>query len=229
MQQARIALGVAVAGYFGHWAYVARERDPAFGITGRLLQFSPGSQDEIVSSQLRTGDLLLFSRDATLYTGLAAITIASRKALTGCAYDHVGVVVVRGHVPHVLERSPNGCAHLRRFDARVKMSTAREIVWRPLHATRPVDAAALSAFIEETVEVDSPGLLLKECFIYPVRRDANASLEYVQEAYAAMGVTAAAGTRLRMLDVVDVQQRAAPRAPFTNATLGKPAWIRDLR
>jgi hypothetical protein len=61
----------------------------------RLLQFVPGSDDERISDQLCTGDVLLFARDVTLYAPLGSAVCAARKALTGTPYDHAAIVALR--------------------------------------------------------------------------------------------------------------------------------------
>ena len=87
---AAVATAAVAAG--AHALYVARERKrvPA------LLRFSPGSADDILSERLRTGDLVLFARDCTLYTGCAGVVCAARRASGGSEFDHAGVIVRAG-------------------------------------------------------------------------------------------------------------------------------------
>lgn len=72
---------------------------------------------------------------------------AARKELTGLKYDHAGVIVSITGIPHVLEQTAAG-PKLRRYDARVKASLAREVVVRPLDLQlTPEQQAAVNQFV----------------------------------------------------------------------------------
>lgn len=167
MLQARLAGGAAAAALLAHTAYVHSERGKA--PTGRLLQFTPGSQDDLVAAGLKTGDLLLFRRDCTLYTCAGGLVCAARQraplaegggggggqqhapghgarapahappAPPPLAPDHAALVVLLQGVPHVLERGFGG-PRLRPYEARVRCSRSREVVLRPLRVRLRADA-----------------------------------------------------------------------------------------
>jgi hypothetical protein len=152
MLQLRLAAGAAVAAAGAHAAWVHAERAKA--PTGRLRQFSPASQDELVAERLKTGDLLLLQRNCTLYTCAGAAVCAARQAwLAGFASarggagggggggasfapDQAAVVVVLRGVPHVLERTFSG-AKLRRYDHRITAARSPEVLLRPLRGRLP--------------------------------------------------------------------------------------------
>lgn len=143
MLQAKLAAGGVAAAAAAHAAYVHRERTSG-APQGRLREFSPGSQDEIVSGRLHTGDLILFRRDCTLYACAGGLACALAQAGAAAArpdapFDHVGVIVRVAGVPHVLERTFSG-TKLRRYDHRVKLSRSPEVVVRPLAARLPPPA-----------------------------------------------------------------------------------------
>jgi hypothetical protein len=146
MNHFRLGLSIGCACVAAHTAYVWHERQ-SLTPSGRSLQFSPGSQDDLKADSLRTGDLVVFSRDCVLYGPCGALACEARKRGPGGdgTYDHVGVVVLHHGVPHVLERTHSG-AHLRRFSARVRCSRAREIFVRPLvPPLTPAQARAAAA------------------------------------------------------------------------------------
>ena len=156
--QARLAAGAAVSALLAHGVYVhrLRERIP----TGRGLRFAPGGADDVLASTLRTGDVVLFSRDAVLYGFAGALACEARQRWGGSGFDHAGVIVVRAGEPHLLEATQSGIK-LRRYDARVRCSRSREIAVRPLGRVAnedALDAAALRAFLvaEGVYEGDAP-------------------------------------------------------------------------
>ena len=96
----RLALALVVSSLAGHTYYVLGERKRA--PTGRLLTFSPGSQDDLIGESLRTGDLIYFSRDCVLYGACGALSCMARKSQDGgVPYDHAGVIYVHLGEPHV--------------------------------------------------------------------------------------------------------------------------------
>lgn len=76
----------------------------------------------------------------------------------GLQYDHAGVIVLLREVPHLLEHTAAG-ARLRRYDARVKASRAREVVVRPLGLVLSSEQqAAVQSFLRMRVSgLQQPG------------------------------------------------------------------------
>lgn len=97
-------------------------------------QFLQGSADDLVLNNLKTGDLVLFSRRPYLYHLPVALMIAAYKRYTGCDYDHAGVVVEDEYgVPHVVEVTPfRRGLQCRPFEARVRWSESDHILVIPL-------------------------------------------------------------------------------------------------
>lgn len=174
-----------------------------------LLRFSPGSQDEIVAERLRTGDLVLFARDCTLYTGCAGVICAVRRAAGGCDFDQAGVIVRAGAGgdPCVLELTTAG-VRLRPYDARVRRSRSPRIVVMPLAAAAPgaLDAGgALRARVDAFVAaaIDAPGAApfpsgasgaASELLALPADpAGSNASVRFALQFYSAVGVLDARG------------------------------------
>jgi hypothetical protein len=246
MLQLRLGVAAAVTGLCGHFAFVYRERTRA--PSGRLLHFSPGSQDDIISDSLRTGDLLLFSRDCALY-GCAGAAACSLRQAGGGAFDHAGVVVLLAGVPHVLEEGWGG-ASLRRFDARVRCSRARTLALRPLRGAplTPAAAAAGEAWALRAVAPErgpggapagsGPGAAMGAALLQggggalAAAREAlrtaagdtraNASLPLVARFYEALGV-APPGALAQMEDL------SPPRQPLAaGARFGGTVWVRAL-
>jgi hypothetical protein len=156
MAHLRVGVGLGCLGLAAHTAYVHRERQLA--PSGRALLFTPGSQDDLQSDRLRTGDLLLFSRDCLLYGACGALACGARRALPGgdATYDHVAVVVLHRGAPHVLEATHSGPA-LRPLPARIRCSRAREILVRPLQPPlTPQQAAAAAAAVAAALAPQSP-------------------------------------------------------------------------
>ncbi len=156
MAQLRIGLGLASFCIASHAAYVHRERQLA--PTGRALLFTPGSQDDLLAERLRTGDLLLFSRDCLLYAPCGALACEARRRLPSgdATYDHVGVIVLHRGAPHVLEATHSG-PQLRPLPARVRCSRAREILVRPLQPPlSPAQARAAAAALAAALAPEAP-------------------------------------------------------------------------
>jgi hypothetical protein len=156
MAHLRVGAGLCSLGLAAHTAYVHRERQLA--PAGRALLFTPGSQDDLQSERLRTGDLLLFSRDCLLYGACGALACGARRVLPGgdATYDHVAVVVLHRGAPHVLEATHSGPA-LRPLPARIRCSRAREILVRPLQPPlAPAAAAAAAAAVAEALAPVTP-------------------------------------------------------------------------
>lgn len=113
---------------------------------------------DIASEKLKTGDVVLFSRDCGLYYPCGAVHCEMTKATTGQSFDHAGVVVLRYGFPYLAEWTPSGikvrvgldhldqqskielnkngdCSNVpqvRPFDERVMCSLAFQIVVLPL-------------------------------------------------------------------------------------------------
>jgi hypothetical protein len=145
MVHARIGAALLAAAGAAHCSYVYRERVLNAPRTPASLRFSPGSEDEWLAGTLRTGDVLLFSRDCVLYGACGAAACALQQARGG-AFDHAAVVVRVRQEPHVLERTPSG-VRLRPFAARLRSSRARAVLLRRAEPPlAPREAAAGAAF-----------------------------------------------------------------------------------
>lgn len=141
--QLKIASAFILGGATAHAYSVWSERRRTTP-TGRLLQFGPGSFDDRVASSLRTGDLILFSRDCSLYAGTDCLACFARKELAGSPFDQAGVIVLVHGEPHVLELTFSG-VKLRRYEARVRASKSKKILIRPLSSrlTKEQERAAV--------------------------------------------------------------------------------------
>ncbi|CAN0039485.1 unnamed protein product [Scytosiphon promiscuus] len=114
----------------GAWsAYVLKERRK----TPADVRFSIGSADDVLAEELKTGDVLLFSRRWTqMLPGGAALT-ALKQRVFDTRFDHAGVVVAdRFGTPHVAEVTYTGIK-LRRFDERILRSKCNEIMLIPVN------------------------------------------------------------------------------------------------
>jgi len=127
MLQVRLGAGAVAAALVAHTLYVRAERRKA----PALMRFSPASQDAVVADALKTGDLVLFARDCTLYTGCAGVVCAARQQLGGDAFDQAAVIVMRDGAPHVLELTARG-PRCRPYDARILFSRSSSVIVRPL-------------------------------------------------------------------------------------------------
>lgn len=149
MIQLRLGIAAVASAVGAHTVYVHNERAKA--PTGRLLQFSPGSQDDVVSDRLRTGDLVLFSRDCFLLYAAGACACAARQQFGGSEFDQAGVIVTRKGIPYVLEQTFSG-PKLRRYDHRIKTSRSHEILVRPLGLSLDeAQKAAVERYLESAL------------------------------------------------------------------------------
>jgi hypothetical protein len=156
MWHARAGAALAACALSAHTAYVYRERVHKAPRTPVALRFSPGSEDAWLEGTLRSGDVLLFSRDCALYGACGALACAARQAATG-PYDHAAVVVLLRQEPHVLERTASG-ARLRPFAARLRASRARSVLLRRLEAPLSAAEAAAGAAFAARVAAPAPRL-----------------------------------------------------------------------
>ena len=160
MIQLKLAAGAFACAAAAHYAYVRRERRMSTELSPSLMRFTPGSNDAAIEDSLRTGDLVLFSRDCTLYVGCAGVVCAARQAAApSSGFDQVGVIVRCGAnglgAPHILELTTAGGVRLRPYDARVRCSRSRRIAVVPLCGA-PIDSdAARRARVEAIIEAAS--------------------------------------------------------------------------
>jgi hypothetical protein len=200
--QLRAGAALLACGGALHGAYVLRERGAA--PTGRALRLSPGSADAEAVAALKTGDLLLFARDATLYLPPGALVLLLRRLRGGSggalAFDHAGVVVVDAlGEPRVLEASLSGGATLRPIEHRLRRTRSGTLVARPLAAPlAPAQAAAARAFAAAEAArappregalgaLASAGAVAGELVALALAADANASVALVEQFYGAVG------------------------------------------
>ncbi|CAM9294214.1 unnamed protein product [Ectocarpus sp. 12 AP-2014] len=114
----------------GLWAgYVLKERRKA----PAEVRFSIGSADDVLTEQLKTGDVLLFSRRWTQMLPAGAALSVMKRSVFDSRFDHAGVVVAdRFGTPHVAEVTYTGIK-LRRFDERILRSKCNEIMLIPVN------------------------------------------------------------------------------------------------
>jgi len=248
----RLGAGIAAASVFAHTLYVYGERRKS--PTGRLLQFSPGSQDDLIADSLRTGDVVCFSRDCVLYGLCGAAACVGRKAVGG-VYDHVGVVYLVHGVPHVLEYTPSG-VKLRVYSARVRCSRSREVVVRPLRPQlNPEELEAAAGFVSRVVEKGgggkgvSPPEAMTAALLNPLAcanalgelgamaysPGSNPSAAFVGEFYGACGVVRGGGASTSSttspsppLDMSSLAPNRQPKWSAPGRHFGSPVWVRDL-
>jgi len=212
--QLRAGAALLACGGALHGAYVLRERGAA--PTGRALRLSPGSADAEAVAALKTGDLLLFARDATLYLPPGVLVLLLRRLRGGAppaspaaaaanssslsCFDHAGVVVVDAlGEARVLEASLSGGATLRPVEHRLRRTRSGTLVARPLAAPlAPAQAAAARAFAEAEAArappregalgaLASAGAVAGELAALALAADANSSVALVERFYGAMG------------------------------------------
>jgi len=234
MFQIRLGAALLTSTVAAHYGYVYRERVHRAPQTHASLRFSPGSEDAWLADTLRTGDVLLFSRDCLLYGACGAAACALRQATSG-RFDHAVVVRVRQE-PFVLERTPSG-ARLRPFAARLRSSRARAVALRrvepplePHEAAAGVAFAAAAAAPSPPLPGDSAAAALRDPAV-AARALADAaravtgapgggSAALVEEFFAAAGRgTGGGGLPLRAL---------AEGAGGGAVGLGAPECVRDL-
>jgi len=251
MLQARLGAVLGLGALAAHSAYVYRERTVRAPSSATQLRFSAGGEDDLVADSLRTGDLLLFSRDCALYCCAGAAACEARKACGGSSFDHAAAIVCIRGVPHVLEHCFSG-TKLRRYDARIRCSRSREVLVRRLLHTSAEQRAAGEAFAlaaaagaqqqqqqqqqqQLVLPADSmrsamldpsaaAGALSEAATIVTQDRASNSSLPLMEAFYKAMGLKAAAGLPLSMRRIVPPAQPLASRCCF-----GEAVWVRDLR
>ena len=185
--QARIGAIAFSSFALAHTFYVKSERSRV--PSGRLLHFSPGSQDEIISNSLKTGDLLLFQRDATLYFLPGALICALRFYRSESLFDQAGVIVMIKGEPCVLERSLSGRVQCRPYDARIKCSRSATILVRPtsLLLSPPEGKTAIeySRTMTASPAPLEPLFLLKELVsLLFINKDHNSSIDLVNDFYS---------------------------------------------
>jgi hypothetical protein len=127
--QAKIGAALTATATVAWAAYVFSERSEL--PQGRRRKFSPGSADEVMSGDLRDGDLVLFSRNCALYYPCGAAACALSKRFGGSEFDHAGVIVMHRGEPHIAEATFGG-VRMRPFDERVICSRAFNVAVRRL-------------------------------------------------------------------------------------------------
>lgn len=166
MKRAAVYVGLPLAGVVSAWQVLAQSKREArrpmarartvmdMGTGSTRTTFFGGSADDAFADALRTGDVLLFSHDCALKPPLGAGLCAAAKHAAGGGrdrFDHVGIVIMRNFVPHVLEVTFSG-VRVRPYDQRVAGALADQVVLRRLRR-EPATAAASApaAVVEEYV------------------------------------------------------------------------------
>lgn len=255
MLHLRVGVALTVACVSAHASYVWRERVQR-APSNRFLYFSPGSQDASVADTLRTGDLILFKRNCSLSAGAAGLCCVARQSTSSAAaggggggggFDGAGVIVLRSGIPYVLEARPGGgVPRLRRYEARIQSSRAREILIRPLQP--PLEANQAAALEAHAISVVAGGVqnnstdvgvdnataffdatasaraLLETAALLTRVSGANTSIRAVETA------AVAAGMMINIDDDAKTNGLAPPSQPWAPHThFGSPVWVRDLR
>jgi len=102
--------------------------------------FQPNSADALIADEVRTGDLVLFSRKWYRYSLPMAAAIRLYEYSYGCDYDHAGVIIVGDNgTPYVFELTPFGGYKLRPFEERVRHSQSTHIIMIPLSPSLSLD------------------------------------------------------------------------------------------
>jgi hypothetical protein len=258
MLQARLGAALGSCALLAHAAFVWHERTARSPSSAAQLRFSAGGEDDLVADTLRTGDLLLFSRDCVLYCCAGAAVCEARKACSGCSFDQAAAIVCLRGVPHVLERTHSG-AKLRRYDARIRCSRSREVLLRRLLHTSAEQRAAGEAFAAQLQQQQPqqpqqllPGEAMRSSMLDPaaaagalqealtiVAQDgsANSSLPLLEAFYAAMGLSlknsqprSSSSSSSSSSQRLSMQRLAPPAQPWASrCCFGESVWVRDLR
>jgi len=111
--------------------------------------FAVGSAEERLMDDLKTGDVVLFSRKWYTYHIPAALLIKAYSYINDTIYDHAGVVVVDSLGRYFLfENSMFSGYQLRPLDARVLKSVSQHIVGVPLRPNRELTTEQRKEFHE---------------------------------------------------------------------------------
>jgi hypothetical protein len=98
-----------------------------------LKLFGPGTADEILTDNLKSGDVVLFSRRWYNYHIPAAICIKMYQMIHKTEYDHCGVIICDNDgVPSLYELSLYGRLTIEPFSNRILRSKAHQIVLVPI-------------------------------------------------------------------------------------------------
>jgi hypothetical protein len=94
-----------------------------------------------MTEEVRTGDLVLFSRKWYCYCLPMAASIRLYTYSFGCDYDHAGIIVLGDDgTPHVFELTPFGGYKLRSFEERIRHSQSTHIIVIPLTPSLMLDS-----------------------------------------------------------------------------------------
>eukprot|EP00939_MAST-03C_sp_MAST-3C-sp1_P004960 g4960.t1 len=101
--------------------------------TGHL--FRPGSTYDLLMDSLDSGDVVLFNRDPIYLTPWDALLSVLRKRISGCRFDHVGVVLAEnpGAPPTVAFADEGGRLRQTPFDECVMTSRCEQIAVRRIN------------------------------------------------------------------------------------------------
>ncbi|CAM9507015.1 unnamed protein product [Chrysoparadoxa australica] len=149
-------LSSPVVASFGwsHWAKLQREVPP------ESTAFPVGSTDDIIAESLKSGDIVLFTKNWRIQSpSVAALTYLKRQ-LYGCRFDHCGIIVAdRFGVPHVAEVTGQGIL-MRPYDTRISWSKSLEVAVVPVGLSSPPEEARVK--LERYVKAQTPERTLKE-------------------------------------------------------------------
>jgi len=191
-------------------------------------RFQPNSADALITEELRTGDLVLFSRKWYCYCLPMAASIRLYAYSYGCDYDHAGIIVLGDDgTPHVFELTPFGGYKLRSFEERIRHSQSTHIIVIPFIPSLlldPTQKGNLDSYISQKTQVRPSSSIpsAMECFdcwmglsayyldcMRGGRRDAQSSTFYCSNIKMIVGALSAAGYR----PVLRRSKREPPVAP----------------
>ena len=133
-------------------------------------RFQPNSADALITEELRTGDLVLFSRKWYCYCLPMAASIRLYAYSYGCDYDHAGIIVLGDDgTPHVFELTPFGGYKLRSFEDRIRHSQSTHIIVIPFIPSLlldPTQKGNLDSYISQKTQVRPSSSIpsAMECF-----------------------------------------------------------------
>lgn len=133
----------------GHSATVAlhhqKKLDDVNSSMALAKEFRPGRVDDVMMDNMQTGDVVMFRRIWYYNYFPAAISILLYRKITGCDFDHLGVVVLdKLGTAWLIERTPfHKGAVCSRLADRLKLSEAEIITMVPI-LPRPTNPRTFS-------------------------------------------------------------------------------------
>ena len=124
-----------------------------------ILQFGPGTADDLLMDNLTSGDVVLFSRRWYNYHLPAAMFIKMYQLIHDTDYDHCGIIICDDSgVPSIYELSLHGTLSIAPFSDRILRSRAHQIVLIPIlprTSFTSTERNQLVRYAEEQVKVSN--------------------------------------------------------------------------